>query len=98
MSASRLVNQVAKPGIPRVQELLELWRHLVAPKLRPRSANTVSKTPNVLFGELSDDIRRAAEISAKRVLTPEAIRGACPFGFTQVFGLSERRSHRLLIP
>jgi hypothetical protein len=37
------------------------------------------------FGELSDDIRRAAEISAERALAPETIREACRQGLSQVF-------------
>jgi hypothetical protein len=63
----------------------KLWRRIVAPQLRDRNANTVSKASEVLFGNLSDDIRRAAEISEERALAPEAIREACQYGFTQVF-------------
>jgi Nucleotidyltransferase len=71
---------------PRFPELRELWRNIVAPELRPRSANVVSKASEDLFGELSDDMRRAAEISAERALSPEAIREACHYGFIEVFG------------
>jgi len=67
-------------------ELRELWRNVVAPQLRPRSANMVSRASQVLFGELSDDIRRAAEISAERALSSEGVREACRYGFIQVFG------------
>jgi len=70
----------------RLPELQELWRSIVAPQLQPRSASIVSKASEVLFGELSDDIRRAAEISAERALAPDAIREACRYGFIQVFG------------
>jgi hypothetical protein len=70
----------------RLAELQELWRSIVAPQLPPRSASIVSKASKDLFGELSDDIRRAAEISAERALAPEAIREACRYGFIQVFG------------
>jgi hypothetical protein len=45
----------------------------------------LSKAAGNLFGELSDDVRRAAEISAERALSPEEIRGACHYGFIQVF-------------
>jgi hypothetical protein len=48
-------------------------------------AHTVSKESEALFGEVSDDIRRAAEISAERALSPAAIREVC-YGFIQVFG------------
>jgi hypothetical protein len=69
----------------RLPELRELWRKIVAPQLQPRSARTVSKASEFLFGDLSDDIRRAAEISAERALSPEAITAACRYGFTEVF-------------
>jgi hypothetical protein len=70
----------------RLQEMRELWRNVVAPKLNARSATKVSRAPEVLFVELSDDIRRASEISTERALSPQAIREACRFGFIQVFG------------
>jgi hypothetical protein len=70
----------------RLPELQELWRDIVAPQLQPRSAGSVSKASQVLFGELSDDIRRAAEISDERALSPGDIREACRYGFIQVFG------------
>jgi hypothetical protein len=69
----------------RLPELQELWRSIVAPQLQPRNANLVSKASEGLFGELGDDTRRAAEISAERALTPEAIRETCRYGFIQVF-------------
>ena len=72
----------------RVDELRELWRRIVAPQLRPRSARTVSKAAEVLFGNLSDDIRRAAQISRERELSPEMIRETCQYGFIQLFGKS----------
>jgi hypothetical protein len=70
----------------RLPELGELWRTIVAPELHPRSARAVSKASDVLFGKLSDDIRRAAEISAERALSPAPIWEACRYGFIQVFG------------
>jgi hypothetical protein len=70
----------------RLSELGTLWRNIVAPSLQLRAIRTLSRASEVLFGELSDDIRRAAEILPERVLSPEAIRAACHYGFTQVFG------------
>ncbi|MEX2264436.1 MAG: GSU2403 family nucleotidyltransferase fold protein [Bryobacteraceae bacterium] len=70
----------------RLHELRELWRLIVAPQLHARNARIVSKASEVLFGNLSDDIRRAAQISEQRGLSPEAIREACQYGFIQVFG------------
>jgi hypothetical protein len=68
----------------RLAELQQLWRTNVARQLHRRSAGTVSKASEALFGDLSDDIRRAAEISAERALSPKAIREACRYGFTEV--------------
>ena len=45
----------------------------------------MSKASDVLFGNVSDDIRRAAQISDQRGLSPEAIREAGQYGFIQVF-------------
>ena len=69
----------------RLPELAELWRNTVAPQMRRRNTNAVSKASEDLFAELSDDIRRAAEISPERELSGEAIRGACRYGFDEVF-------------
>jgi hypothetical protein len=70
----------------RLTELLELWRSSVAPQLNSNSRGIVSRASEVLFGDISDDIRRAAEISAQRALSPEAVQAACRYGFRQVFG------------
>jgi hypothetical protein len=69
----------------QLPELHELWRHTVAPPLDARRAGTVSKAGEVLFGALTDDIRRAAGISAGRALAPDAIREACRYGFARIF-------------
>jgi hypothetical protein len=70
----------------RLPALHELWRTTVAPKLQPASQRKVLTASRVLFWEVSDDIRRAAEISAERALSPEGIRAACHYGFAKVFG------------
>lgn len=69
----------------RLPELQELWRSIVAPQLLRHNASTVSKASERLFGEVSDDLRRAAQISAKRALGPETIRKTCRYGFIRVF-------------
>jgi Nucleotidyltransferase len=63
----------------------ELWRSAVARQLSARALGTVLRASERLFGTVSDDIRRAAEISAERKLSPEAIRATCRYGFTEVF-------------
>jgi hypothetical protein len=45
---------------------------------------TTQQLRQVLFGDLSDDIRRAAAISGDR-LSSETIRAACRYGLNQVF-------------
>jgi hypothetical protein len=69
----------------RLREMRELWRNVVAPKLHARNAIKVSRAPEALFGELSDDIRQAAKISPERALSSEVIRAACRHGFIEVF-------------
>jgi hypothetical protein len=69
----------------RLEELALLWRNGVAGQLARCSAGTVMRASEVLFGDLSDDIRRAAGISAERALSPEEVRAACHYGFAQVF-------------
>ena len=70
----------------RLKELRAIWQKDVQPQLPERAGRTVCKASESLFGELSDDIRRAAEISPERTLSPGAIREVCHYGFTQVFG------------
>ena len=56
------------------------------PNCRLAAGTELSKAAENLFGELSDDVRRAAEISAERTLSPREIREACRYGFDRVFG------------
>lgn len=69
----------------RLPELRELWLNSVKQELHPRSAVGVSEAAHALFGKLTDDVRRAAEIATGRGLSPEDIRAACHYGLTQVF-------------
>ncbi len=71
-------------GAP-LAELHELWQQQVAPQLHPRNAAKLRKAARVLFGEITDDIRRAARIPQDRKLSPEIIVQACRFGFEAVF-------------
>jgi hypothetical protein len=70
----------------RFRALADLWRSDVAGHLQPRHVNLVTRASREIFGQVSDDIRRAAEISAERALDPEEIRQTCYYGFTEVFG------------
>jgi len=70
----------------RFAELADLWRREVAGCLGRRQRNVVSRASRVFFGEIGDDLRRAAEISRERALHPEEIRQACHHGFTELFG------------
>lgn len=68
----------------RLHELQKLWRETVGPQLKTRSANTVLRASDALFGVVSDDTRRAVRIADERGLSPEAVREACQFGLNQV--------------
>jgi hypothetical protein len=72
----------------RLPALQELWGTTVAPKLQPSNKRKVLAAPKDLFREVNDDIRRAAEISVERALSPEGIRTACHYGFARVFSSS----------
>ena len=69
----------------RLPELRELWRERVRLELHPNQAGIVSNAAEVLFGNLSDDVRRAARIAGRRA-SAEVIRQACRYGFEEVFG------------
>jgi hypothetical protein len=69
----------------RLPELRALCRNTVAPQLNARALQRLLKAPKALFHTLTDDIRRAAGISAERELSPEIIRQACEYGFAQMF-------------
>jgi hypothetical protein len=68
----------------RLPELAEVWRGSVAPRMQRRAVNSVLKASEELFAELSDDVRRAVEISPERALSPEGIRAACRYGLEKV--------------
>lgn len=68
----------------RLADLRELWRERVRPELHDNRVKILSRASEVLFGELTDDVRRAAQIAGQRV-SPEAIRQACQYGFREVF-------------
>lgn len=70
---------------PRLQELAELWREFVAPQLPARAVRTVMQAQTAVFGQLSDDVRRASEVAGTRGRSPEAIREACNYGLGQLF-------------
>jgi hypothetical protein len=69
-----------------LNQLREIWQGLVAPELHSRDARIVSRASKDLFGTLSDDIRRAAQIPDQRGLSPPQIREACQYGLIQIFG------------
>ena len=70
----------------RLPDLADLWRSDVVWHLQPRHVNMISRASRQIFGQVSDDIRRAAEISAERALDPEEVRQVCYYGFIEVFG------------
>jgi hypothetical protein len=70
----------------RLAELRDLWREIVAPQLRPNHAKVVSRAAQSVFGAVTDDIRRAAQVAAERRLSAEAIREVGQYGLAAIFG------------
>ncbi len=70
----------------RLPYLAHLWQSDFSGSLHGRRANMVSRAAGEMFGQVNDDIRRAADISAERALHPEWIRQACYQGFMEIFG------------
>lgn len=70
---------------PQLPELKQLWKNIVAPLLNARGVSRVYKAAEVLFDQVTDDVRRAARISPGRELAPEAIMRVCQLGFRQMF-------------
>ena len=66
-------------------QLRSLWKADLARRLQTRSAKSVSKAADALFGELTDDVRRAAEVIPQRELTPKDIQEACHHGLSAIF-------------
>ncbi len=70
----------------RLAELRDLWQRSVAPQLHKRDAAKVTRAADMIFADVTDDVRRASQISAERQLSPNSIREACRYGFMEVFG------------
>lgn len=68
----------------RLAELKQEWATSVSQRLQTRQRNALARAPQSLFGEVTDDIRRAARIAGPRIPSPEAIREACQYGLEQL--------------
>lgn len=68
----------------RLTELKDEWQVNLAPRIPARRRKALVESSRALFGEVNDDIRRAALISDERKLAPEAIREACSYGLEQL--------------
>ena len=69
---------------PRLPDMRTEWHVHLAPQIPNRTLKALTRSSRALFLDLSDDIRRAARISAERKLTPEAIREVCAYGVEQL--------------
>jgi hypothetical protein len=49
-----------------------------------RQRSALVRAPQSIFGEVTDNIRRAARIAGPRIPSPEAIREACQYGLEQL--------------
>ena len=68
----------------RLAELKQDWATSMSQRLQTRQRNALARAPQSLFGEVTDDIRRAARIAGPRIPSPEAIREACQYGLEQL--------------
>jgi hypothetical protein len=68
----------------RLAEPKQEWATSVLQRLQTRQRISLTGAPQSIFGEVTDDIRRAARIAGPRVPSPEAIREACPYGLDQL--------------
>lgn len=69
----------------RLAELRNDWETSVMPRLHRRHVAELRKSPDILFGNVHDEIRAAATIAAGRILTPEAVRETCQYGLHRLF-------------
>lgn len=68
----------------RLAELKQEWATSVSQRLQTRQRSALARAPQSIFGEVTDDIRRAARIAGPRAPSPEAIREACLYGLEQL--------------
>ena len=68
-------------------ELRALWEEQVASSLTSGQRKEIPALVEGIFGNVSDEIRRAARIPLDRTLRPEEIQEVCLLGLTQLFGL-----------
>jgi hypothetical protein len=69
-----------------LDELHELFRDDVAPKLHPRRVEELEAAADALFGKVDDTIREAALMAAGRRLSPERLAEKAQAGLKEVFG------------
>jgi hypothetical protein len=69
-----------------LDELQELFRDAVAPKLHPRRLAELEGAADRLFGKVEDTIREAARMPAGRKLTAERLAETAQAGLKKVFG------------
>jgi hypothetical protein len=69
-----------------LDELQELFRGAVAPKLHPRRVTELEGAADRLFGKVEDTIREAARMATGRKLTAERLTETAHAGLNEVFG------------
>lgn len=69
-----------------LDELQELFRGAIAPKLHPRRLAELEGAADRLFGKVEDTIREAARMPAGRKLTAERLAETAQAGLKEVFG------------
>lgn len=69
----------------QLAELRNEWQEKIAFRIPTRKQTALARVSQTVFDSTSDDIRRAAQISGERSLSPEAIRQACSYGLNKLF-------------
>ena len=69
----------------RLENLRVVWQGEIRPTLASKTARDVERLQQELFGEVTDVIRRAAQLRQDRTLRPEQIQAACSVGLGEIF-------------
>ena len=77
-----------------LDELKELFRNDVAPRLHPRKIAELERAPATLFEKVTDTIREAAGIAGARKLNPERFAETSRAGLNEIFAIGQEPQGR----
>jgi hypothetical protein len=70
----------------QLEELKTEWNTKIKQRVHRKSIRMIERAGTGLFGEVSDEVRDAAQIDVARSLSPETVRERCNFGLRRIFG------------